>query len=179
MSKSNTAVAFNASDYAQSDPYFDAGHYKKTITKVSLNKDSEPVVTLRTDESFDGRRINSYYTVNFFFGPMRSDASQKMWGKKFVDLISACGLAPSAIKDLSKDIQQLVSHQITCEYQHSEEKPLPNFYPAGKYNPAWVSKAKVKKTWVTPALTKVVAFKPEDHVTVSPDAIDFDKDIPF
>ena len=179
MSKSNTAVAFNASDYGQSDPFFDAGHYKKTITKVSLNKDQEPVVTLRTDESFDGRRINSYYTINFFFGASRSEASRKMWGKKFVDLINACGIAPSAIKNLATDLEQLVSNIVTCEYLHAEEKPLPNFHPAGKYNPAWVSKAKPKKAWNTPELVKVVPFKPDDHVTVSPDAIDFDGDIPF
>lgn len=126
--------------------FYEVGHYIKEITMAKLNTSGELCITLKVTDSHDNRRINSYYTINFFTSDKRSDASISLWKKKQSDLLNALG-----IKEITSEQhlqESLVGESLTVEYWKRDAKrgdstgpdPLPNFMPLEVYTPEWTPK---------------------------------------
>ena len=124
------------------ESYYRAGHYLNEIMKAGLNARGEPVFTFRVTQSFDGAHVNSYYTINFFMGEKASEASQRMWTRKFAELMRACGIKP-VNGEYDVILEELIGKKVVLSYIAPGFSPLPNFMDEKAFNADWRPKPKV------------------------------------
>lgn len=124
---------------SMSEAYYRAGMYLNKITRAGTNVRGEPVISFNVLKSHDGAHVNSYYTVNFFMGEESSEKSQKMWTRKFGELMQALGIKPEK-GEYEIDMGDLIGREVVLAYTASGFSPLPNFYDKAKFDPAWKPK---------------------------------------
>ena len=151
---SNTALDMEIQGGYQ-EPYFDRGYYLCKIVKPKLNARGEPYLSLNVQQSFDGRRINSYYCINFFL-KSKSDKQRILWTQKIKELIRASGL--KSLKDMAA-LDQMV---VTVFFSKAGYSPLPSFQPQEMYD-------KVTTSPVTPIYGHSAEEPNKGHSTEGPD----------
>lgn len=158
---SNTALDMEIQGGYQ-EPYYDRGYYLCKIVDPKLNSRGEPCLSLNVVESFDGRRINSYYCINFFL-KSQSDKQRILWVQKIKELIRAMGL--KSLKDMAVLDQQYV----TVFYSKAGYSPLPSFQNPDMY-------AKVTSSPVVPIDAN---HREEPNINVGYDDANWLDDVPF
>ena len=121
---SKLAKPFKASMDA---PYYDRGRYLFEVKMSKVNSRGEPYLNLRCIGSHDGRRINSYYGMNFFVNA-ESDKQRALHERLLSSLLTSLG-----ITELT-DMEQIpVGTKLGVFISKSGYSPLPSFFKAEQF----------------------------------------------
>ncbi len=109
-------------------PYFDHGDYLFEVMISKTNARGEPYLNLKCIGSFDGRRVNSYYGLNFFI-QAESVKQRELHERLLTSLVKALG-----IKELTDMDQIPVGTEIAVHFSRAGFNPLPSFMARDKYS---------------------------------------------